>query len=63
MHKFAIMLDEMANISIRSGRHCVHSWFDNKKIYNSARVSLYLYNTREEAEAFITNLKKILEIL
>ncbi|MFA5932060.1 MAG: cysteine desulfurase [Candidatus Paceibacterota bacterium] len=63
MHKFAIMLNEMANISIRSGQHCVHSWFHNKKIYNSARVSLYLYNTMEDAEAFITNLNKILKIL
>jgi len=63
MHKFVIMLDEMANIEIRSGQHCVHSWFADKKIYNSARVSLYLYNTIEEAEAFITNLKKIIEIL
>ena len=57
------MLDEIANIEIRSGRHCVHSWFDSKKIYNSARVSLYLYNTMEEAKTFITNLNKILEIL
>lgn len=63
MHKFMIMLDEMANIAIRSGQHCVHSWFADKKIYNSARVSLYLYNTMEEAEMFITNLKKILEVL
>ncbi|MFA5778153.1 MAG: cysteine desulfurase [Candidatus Paceibacterota bacterium] len=63
MHKFAIMLDEMANISIRSGQHCVHSWFNNKKIYNSARISLYLYNTMEEAEIFITNLNKIFKIL
>jgi len=63
MHKFAIMLDEMANISIRSGQHCVHSWFNSKKIYNSARVSLYLYNSMEEAEAFITNLNKIIKIL
>lgn len=63
MHKFAIMLDEMANIEIRSGRHCVHSWFDGKKIYNSARVSLYLYNTMEDAEAFIANLNKIIKIL
>ena len=63
MHKFAVMLDEMAGIEIRSGRHCVHSWFENKKIYNSARVSLYLYNMMEDAETFITNLKKILEIL
>lgn len=63
MHKFAIMLDEMANIEIRSGQHCVHSWFASKKILNSARVSLYLYNTIEEAEAFITNLNKIMKIL
>lgn len=63
MHKFVIMLDEMANIEIRSGQHCVHSWFNAKKIYNSARVSLYIYNTIEEAEAFITNLNKILKIL
>ncbi len=63
MHKFAIMLDEMANIEIRSGRHCVHSWFDSKKIFNSARVSLYLYNTMEDAEAFIVNLNKIIKIL
>ncbi len=63
MNKFAVMLDEMANISVRSGRHCVHSWFDSKKIFNSVRVSLYLYNTMEEAETFITNLKKIIKIL
>lgn len=63
MHKFVIMLDEMVNIEIRSGQHCVHSYFHAKKIYNSARVSLYIYNTMEEAEAFIINLNKILKIL
>lgn len=63
MHKFAVMLDEMENIAIRSGQHCVHSWFHSKKIYNSARVSLYFYNTMEEAEVFINSLTKILKIL
>jgi cysteine desulfurase/selenocysteine lyase len=63
MHKFAIMLDEMAGIAIRSGQHCVHSWFHEKKIYNSARVSVYFYNTMEEAEVFIKNLTKILKII
>ncbi|MFA6251387.1 MAG: cysteine desulfurase [Candidatus Paceibacterota bacterium] len=63
MHKFAIMLDEMAGIAIRSGQHCVHSWFNSKKILNSARVSLYLYNTKEEVEIFITNLNKIIKII
>jgi len=63
MHKFAIMLDEMANIEIRSGQHCVHSYFASRKILNSARISLYLYNTMEEAKTFIINLNKVLKIL
>ena len=63
MHKFAILLDEMASIAIRSGQHCLHSWFHSKKIYNSARVSFYFYNTMEEAEVFIKSLTKILKII
>jgi len=63
MHKFATMLDSMANICIRSGRHCVHSWFNGKNIVNSARISVYFYNTKEEAEKLIINLTKILKII
>ncbi|MFH1608807.1 MAG: cysteine desulfurase [Patescibacteria group bacterium] len=63
MHKFATILDSMGGIAIRAGRHCVHSWFENKKLLNSARVSLCFYNTKEEAEIFITNLTKILKII
>ena len=63
MHQIALMLDNLANIAIRSGQHCVHSWFANKKIQNSARISLYIYNTMEEAETFINNLNKILKIV
>ena len=58
-HDIAIMLDERANIMIRSGQHCVHSWFNAHGIEGSARVSLYLYNTKEEAKVFIDNLKEI----
>ena len=63
MHQFALMLDEMSNVMIRSGQHCVHSWFNDKKIYNSARVSLYFYNTLEEARTFISSLDKIMKII
>lgn len=63
MHQIAIMLDGMSNVMIRSGQHCVHSWFNDKKIRNSARVSLYFYNTMEEAEIFISSLSKIIKIL
>jgi cysteine desulfurase/selenocysteine lyase len=58
-HDIAMMLDERANIMIRSGQHCVHSWFNAHGIEGSARVSLYLYNTKEEAKVFIDNLKEI----
>jgi len=58
-HDIAMMLDERANIMIRSGQHCVHSWFNAHGIEGSARVSLYLYNTKEEAKVFIDNMKEI----
>ncbi|MDP1729139.1 MAG: aminotransferase class V-fold PLP-dependent enzyme, partial [archaeon] len=63
MHQFAIMLDNMAGICIRSGQHCVHSYFDSRKIKNSARASVYFYNTMEEAEKFVENLTKIMKII
>ena len=63
MHKVAVMLDEMARIEVRSGRHCVHAWFNDKNILNSVRVSLALYNTKEEVEMFINNLNKIIKII
>ncbi len=63
MHQIALMLDEMAGIVIRSGQHCVHSWFNDKQIINSARVSLCFYNTIEEAKIFVENLNKIMTIV
>ncbi len=63
MHKFAIMLDSMAMVEIRSGQHCVHSYFADRKIRNSARVSLYIYNTMEEAKIFVENFNKIMKII
>jgi len=63
-HDIALILDENANIAIRSGAHCVHSWFNAHKLPNgSARASLYLYNTKDEAEIFVDELKKIAKSL
>jgi len=61
-HDIAIMLDDSANIMIRSGAHCVHSWFNNNLIKGSARASLYLYNTKEEAGVFVEKLKEIAKL-
>ncbi|MFA5995396.1 MAG: aminotransferase class V-fold PLP-dependent enzyme [Patescibacteria group bacterium] len=62
-HKIALMLDESANIMVRSGQHCVHSWFNAHNIHSSVRVSFSFYNTLAEAELFATQLKKILMVL
>ncbi len=62
-HQIALMLDETAGICVRSGQHCVHSWFASRNIPGSVRASFYFYNTLKEAETFVTNLKKIISIL
>jgi cysteine desulfurase / selenocysteine lyase len=49
MHEIALMLDSH-NIMVRSGMHCVHSWFNANKLKGSVRASMYLYNTKEEVD-------------
>jgi cysteine desulfurase/selenocysteine lyase len=62
IHDVALMLDNMANVMIRSGQYCVHSWFNAKGMEGSDRVSLYLYNTKEDAETFVQTLKSLLKL-
>jgi cysteine desulfurase / selenocysteine lyase len=62
-HTIALMLDQMANVMVRSGQHCVHSWFNAHQIPGSVRASFYFYNTLEEAEVFVASLKKIRKVL
>jgi cysteine desulfurase/selenocysteine lyase len=53
-HDIAILLDEAAGVMVRSGQHCVHSWFNAKGHQNgSLRASAYLYNTEDEAKLFV----------
>lgn len=62
-HQIAIMLDQMEGIEVRSGQHCVHSWFNAHKIDGSVRASFYFYNTLEEAQKFVACLHKITKVL
>jgi len=62
-HRIALMLDQMAGVMVRSGQHCVHSWFDVHGISGSVRASAYFYNTAEEAELFVHSLQKIARVL
>jgi cysteine desulfurase/selenocysteine lyase len=52
-HDIAILLDESADVMVRSGMHCVHSWFNSKGLdRGTLRASTYLYNTEEEVRLF-----------
>jgi cysteine desulfurase/selenocysteine lyase len=57
-HDVAMILDEVANIMIRSGMHCNNSWFNAHGIKGSARASFYIYNTEDEVQTFKEELGK-----
>jgi len=61
-HEVAKILDSGYGIMVRSGRHCVHEWYNDHKIEGSVRASFYLYNTEEEAERFVSAVKEIARI-
>jgi len=62
VHEIAMMLDGAYNIAVRSGMHCVHSWFNSRGIKGSVRASLYFYNTLEEAKIFVEAVKEIAKL-
>lgn len=62
IHHVSKMLDASKNILTRSGAHCVHSWFNKHNMKGSVRASLYLYNTEEEVDKFVEEVKKIISL-
>ncbi|MBL7169872.1 MAG: aminotransferase class V-fold PLP-dependent enzyme [Candidatus Aenigmarchaeota archaeon] len=53
------MIVDAEGIMLRSGSHCVHSWFNSRGVQGSVRASFYLYNTQEEVEKFLEVLGKV----
>ena len=63
-HDVALLLDEAAGVMVRSGQHCVHSWFaDRGHPQGSLRASAYLYNTEEDVRRFVDTLTEIVHTL
>lgn len=62
VHQIAIMLDQSDTVAVRSGQHCVHSWFHARNILGSVRASFYFYNTEAEIDRFIAGLKKVIAV-
>jgi cysteine desulfurase/selenocysteine lyase len=57
-HDVALFLDNYG-IMVRSGFHCAQPLHEIFKLSSTARVSFYVYNTREEIDRFTEVLKEI----
>jgi cysteine desulfurase/selenocysteine lyase len=60
-HDIGTILDN-EGIAIRAGHQCAQPLMDFFKIPAAARVSLGLYNTREDVDALMLGLKKVAEV-
>ncbi len=49
-----------ASICVRSGHHCTDVLHTTLGIWGSLRVSLYLYNTREDVDKLVEKIKKVI---
>jgi cysteine desulfurase/selenocysteine lyase len=59
-HDVALMLDQAANIMVRSGHHCCIPLMKHLGLQNgTVRASLYLYNTEEEVERLLGTVEEI----
>lgn len=55
------LLDRLG-IAIRTGHHCAQPLMQHYNVEGMARISFGLYNTREEIDAFITALKRVVKM-
>lgn len=62
-HQIALLLDKTFQVAVRSGQHCVHSWFTSRQIAGSVRASFYAYNTLAEAEILVNSLRQVIKVL
>ncbi len=62
-HEVALMLDQVSNISVRSGHHCCIPLMKHLGLkHGSVRASLYLYNTEGEIEKLLATLEEISKV-
>jgi len=60
-HDAALFLDEGYGVMVRSGLHCVHSFYAARGLPGNVRASFYLYNDRSDAEALVRGVEELLE--
>jgi cysteine desulfurase/selenocysteine lyase len=59
----ALYLDEAHRVLLRSGMHCVHSWYRARGLTGNLRASFYLYNTRSDARTLVRGVRELLDTI
>jgi len=54
-------LFDARGFAVRTGHHCAQPLLNRLGVSGTVRASFYLYNTMEEAELFVKQLKEITE--
>jgi cysteine desulfurase / selenocysteine lyase len=60
-HDAALFLDEAEGVMVRSGRHCVHSWYEAHGAPDTIRASFYLYNRPTDVDRLTRGVGELLE--
>ena len=60
-YDMGMMLDKMG-IAVRTGHHCAQPLMERLGIEGTVRVSFAFYNTKEEVDAFISGVKRIVSM-
>lgn len=62
VHHTALLLDKSVGVALRSGQHCVHSWFASRELNGSVRASFYMYNTKSEIDRFLSGVADVVAV-
>ena len=61
-YDIGMLLDKMG-VAVRTGHHCAQPLMSSLGIDGTVRASFALYNTKEEADAFIAALRRVSTML
>jgi cysteine desulfurase/selenocysteine lyase len=62
-HDAALFLDTGPAVLVRSGRHCVHSWYQQRGIDGNVRASFYFYTSEAEVDRLVAGVRDLLEAI
>ena len=57
------MFLDKKNIAIRTGHHCAQPLMKHFKITGNARMSVGIYNTKQDIDYFIQSMEDVIKIL